>query len=74
MATKNAENTDEELNDVEIFRAGTYQVIDANGDKRNVSYSADDVKQLAENGNSLISKHSYEAPAKLGHSAVNAIR
>lgn len=74
MATKNAENTDEELNDVEIFRAGTYQVIDANGDKRNVSYSADDVKQLAENGNSLISKHSYEAPAKLGHSEKQTVR
>ena len=66
--TDPADNTDQDLTGVEIFKAGTYQVTNAAGEKQNVVYTADDVKQLAENGNSLLDGSHYEAPAKLGHS------
>ena len=63
-----ATDTDQELTGVEIFRAGSYQVSNAAGEKSTVSYNNDDVAQLAENGNALLTGQHYEAPAKLGHS------
>ena len=61
-------DTDQDLTGVEIFKAGTYQVTNRAGEKQAVSYTAEDVAQLAENGNALLDGHHFEAPAKLGHS------
>ena len=68
-----ATDTDQELTGVEIFKAGSYQVSNAAGEKQTVSYNNDDVAQLAENGNALLLQHHYEAPAKLGHADKQAV-
>lgn len=67
----NAEATlgaDQDIEGVEIFKAGTYQVNGADGKLVTVSYSEQDVAQMAENANKLLAGKNYEAPAKLGHS------
>jgi hypothetical protein len=53
---------DQELNGVEIFRAGTYHL-----GHEVVQYSEADVQQLAENTNKLLSAAKHEPPVKLGH-------
>ena len=69
MATKETKTDgDQDLNGVEIFRAGTYEVTDASGKAHKVSYSENDVDTIVANGNHLLASSHYEAPAKLGHS------
>ncbi len=67
MAKKPANDTDQTLTGVEIFKAGSYQVTDREGNVQTFTYSPSDVKQLAENGNALLTQHNFEPPAKLGH-------
>lgn len=61
-----------DLKDVEVFQAGTYYFEDENGKEYPITYSDDDVKQIAENTNKLISDDTHSPPGKLGHDGAQA--
>lgn len=58
----------EDLNDVEIFSAGTYQL----DEDTTVTYTDDDVQEIADNTNKLISDGKHNPPGKLGHDGAQA--
>ena len=58
---------DQEINGVEIFRAGTYKLRRGDGSTETITYSDKDVAELAENTNALLAAKKHEPPAKLGH-------
>ena len=58
---------DQELQNVHIFRAGKYKVIHPDGTPEWLEYSEADVKQIADNANTMLASKLHEAPAKLGH-------
>jgi hypothetical protein len=64
MASKKSRS----LKDVEIFQAGTYWFEDINGKEYSITYTDDDVKEIANNTNTLIGADMHSPPGKLGHS------
>lgn len=58
----------EELLGVEIFAAGTYEL----GDGEVVTYTDDDVKEIADNTNKLVADGKHNPPGKLGHDGSQA--
>lgn len=58
----------EELKDVEIFSAGTYQL----DENTTVTYTDEDVQAIADNTNKLISDGKHNPPGKLGHDGSQA--
>lgn len=66
--SKHSAEFSEKLDGVEVFSSGTYQI----DEDTTVTYTDQDIKDIAENTNRLISEGKHEPPGKLGHDGAQA--